>query len=85
MMASARLAVLLGAAVTAVGAAGLALERIAFASCARQGQAQPVWDAVLARDPDLFILAGDNVYADTTDERALRSILGAVPARNCGP
>ncbi len=40
------------------------LTRIAFGSCAQQRQPQPIWDAVLAHRPDLFIFAGDNVYGD---------------------
>ena len=40
------------------------LSRIAFGSCADQAKAQPIWDAILAYRPDLFIFAGDNVYGD---------------------
>jgi alkaline phosphatase D len=32
-----------------------------------------VWEAVLATEPDLFILMGDNVYADTTDPQQRRA------------
>ena len=46
--------------------------RIAFGSCARQDQPQPIWDAVMAADPHLFIFAGDNIYGDTTDMAVLR-------------
>jgi alkaline phosphatase D len=42
------------------------LTRIAFGSCADQEQPQPIWDAVLAYKPELFIFAGDNVYGDST-------------------
>lgn len=38
--------------------------RIAFGSCADQAQPQPIWDAVHAWRPDLFIFMGDNVYGD---------------------
>lgn len=41
------------------------LTRIAFGSCADQDQPQPIWDAVLAYRPELFIFAGDNVYGDS--------------------
>ena len=37
---------------------------IAFGSCLRQWNKQPVWDGVLSVDPELFIFAGDNVYTD---------------------
>jgi alkaline phosphatase D len=40
------------------------LARIAFGSCADQTKPQPVWDAVHAYRPDLFLFLGDNVYAD---------------------
>jgi alkaline phosphatase D len=38
---------------------------IAFGSCLRQWNPQPVWSAVLAEKPDAFIFLGDNVYTDT--------------------
>lgn len=40
------------------------LERIAFGSCNRDELPQPVWPAVAQNDPDLWIWAGDNIYAD---------------------
>ena len=40
------------------------LTRIAFGSCADQARPQPIWDAVLAYRPNLFIFTGDNVYGD---------------------
>jgi alkaline phosphatase D len=42
------------------------LTRIAFGSCAHQNKPQPIWDAVLAYQPELFIFTGDNVYGDVT-------------------
>ena len=50
------------------------LTRIAFGSCADQDQPQPIWDAILAYRPELFIFAGDNVYGDfrTPDAAALK-------------
>ena len=53
------------------------LSKIAFGSCAHQDHPQPIWDAVLAAEPDLFVLLGDNVYADTagaTDASAMRAV-----------
>jgi len=38
---------------------------IAFGSCLRQWNKQPVWDGVLSMDPKLFIFSGDNVYSDS--------------------
>jgi alkaline phosphatase D len=44
------------------------LTRIAFGSCAHQDKPQPIWEAVLAYRPELFIFTGDNVYGDVTSE-----------------
>lgn len=41
------------------------VERIAFGSCAKHWQPQPIWDTVIAKKPDLFLFLGDNIYADT--------------------
>ena len=38
--------------------------RIAFGSCAREREPQPIWTEVIATDPDLFLFIGDNQYAD---------------------
>ncbi|MCA9448624.1 MAG: alkaline phosphatase family protein, partial [Candidatus Omnitrophica bacterium] len=43
------------------------LSRIAFGSCARQGQPQPIWDSIAASDPDVFLFIGDNIYGDSED------------------
>ncbi|MFN7237335.1 MAG: alkaline phosphatase D family protein [Brevundimonas sp.] len=48
------------------------LTRIAFGSCARSDKPQPIWDAVLAAEPNLFIFLGDNVYLDTRDPEVMR-------------
>jgi len=40
------------------------VSRIAFGSCADEEKPQPLWDAVLAYRPDLFVFTGDNVYGD---------------------
>ncbi len=58
------------------------LSRIAFGSCADQTRPQPVWDAVLAYKPDLFLFLGDNVYADyatggAADVESLRAAYAA--------
>ncbi len=45
--------------------------RIAFGSCLHQDKAQPIWDAVLANRPDLFIFLGDNIYGDSDDPLVL--------------
>ncbi len=43
------------------------LTRIAFGSCAHHDKPQPIWSAIAAANPDVFLFIGDNVYADTRD------------------
>jgi alkaline phosphatase D len=56
------------------------LTRIAFGSCADEEKPQPIWDAVLAYRPELFLFTGDNVYGDVRqgrnvpDEDLIRSL-----------
>ena len=52
-------------------ASGKTLSRIAFGSCAKQSKDQPIWNAVNAAEPDLFIFLGDNIYADTRDPKVM--------------
>lgn len=49
------------------------LTRIAFGSCVRQDRAQPIWKAVIDADPQVFVLAGDNIYGDTEDIEILKA------------
>lgn len=55
------------AAPKALPAKDAALTRIGFGSCAYEGTKQPIWNAVNASAPELFIFLGDNVYLDTRD------------------
>ena len=58
------------------------LQRIAFGSCAEQQKPQPIWDAVVAQRPSLFLFLGDNIYADTEDMEVMKAKyaqLGAKP------
>jgi alkaline phosphatase D len=58
------------------------LSRIAFGSCAKQDKPQPIWDAVVATQPQLFLFLGDNIYGDTQDMEVLKqkwALLGAQP------
>ncbi|MFM8899132.1 MAG: alkaline phosphatase D family protein [Burkholderiales bacterium] len=48
------------------------LRRIAFGSCNDQNKPQHIWQAVLASRPDLFLFAGDNVYASEQPWSAAR-------------
>lgn len=49
------------------------LTRVLFGSCVKQDQPVPIFDAILARQPELFLFLGDNIYADTTDMELMRS------------
>jgi len=40
------------------------VSRIAFGSCAKQWEPQPVWNAVAAAKPNLFLFIGDAIYGD---------------------
>ena len=40
------------------------VSRIAFGSCAKQWEPQPIWNAVAAVKPDLFLFVGDAIYGD---------------------
>lgn len=58
------------------------LSRIAFGSCAKQNEPQPIWEAVLAARPQAFLFLGDNIYGDSDDMTVLRAKwqqLGAQP------
>lgn len=46
--------------------------RVAFGSCANQHKPQPIWQAISAVRPDLFLFMGDNLYADARDAATLR-------------
>ncbi len=48
-----------------------AATRIAFGSCADQNFAQPIWDSIAAKNPDVFVFLGDNIYADTEDMNSM--------------
>ena len=50
--------------------------RILFGSCVQQDWPAPIWEAVRAREPDVFVLLGDNVYGDTLDMEVLRRKYG---------
>ncbi len=58
---------------TAAQVTAPALERIAFGSCAKQDQPQPIWDTIIEQRPDLFLFIGDNIYADTDNMSVMRA------------
>ncbi|MCX2741754.1 alkaline phosphatase D family protein [Pontibacter anaerobius] len=47
--------------------------RIAFGSCNSQDEPQPLWPAIVATQPDLWIWLGDNIYGDTQNMDTLAS------------
>lgn len=49
-----------------------ALTRIAFGSCSKHNMPQPLWNDILATQPQLWIWLGDNVYGDTEDMAVLK-------------
>src|SRR5262245_28721475 len=58
------------------------ISRIAFGSCASQEKPQPIWEAIVAARPELFLFLGNNIYGDTDNTEILKqkyAQLGAVP------
>lgn len=45
--------------------------RVAFGSCMNQREPQPIWEAVLDFQPELFVFTGDNVYGDVSSAECL--------------
>ena len=56
-----------------VPADDLPLSRISFGSCAKQDQPQPIWEAIVAGQPELFVFLGDNIYGDSSEIDVLRA------------
>ncbi len=54
------------------------IARLALGSCIRQNKPAPIWDAVLAYRPEVFLLLGDNVYADTRDPQEMLKTYAAL-------
>ena len=40
------------------------IRRIAFGSCSNQYLPQPIWRALVASKPDIFLFQGDTIYGD---------------------
>jgi alkaline phosphatase D len=58
------------------------LSVIAFGACHKLDRPFDVWDAILARKPELFLFTGDTIYKDTLvmdEKRAEYAKLAAVP------
>ncbi|MRG44200.1 alkaline phosphatase family protein [Chitinophaga sp. SYP-B3965] len=46
---------------------------IAFGSCNKTTEAQPLWKVIMQDNPDLWIWLGDNIYGDSNDTAVLRA------------
>ncbi len=46
---------------------------IAFGSCNREDEPQPLWDAILKNNPEVFLWGGDNIYSDTDNAEKMKS------------
>lgn len=59
-------------------AADKTLTRIGVGSCLDQRYPQPIWTGILKREPELFLMIGDNVYGDikNPDGRELATAYG---------
>ncbi len=47
--------------------------RIAFGSCSDQKRPQPLWDDIVAQQPDVWIWLGDNIYGDSQSMDTLKA------------
>lgn len=43
------------------------IQKIAFGSCAKERELQPIWNQIAKNQPDIFLFIGDNQYADLQD------------------
>ncbi len=48
------------------------MESLHFGSCLVQTRVAPVMETILALEPEVFLFAGDNIYADSTDPERIR-------------
>jgi len=62
-----------GSALAPAAADDAVISRLAFGSCAKQGQPQPIWEAIVATDPQVFLFIGDNIYGDSKDVAVLKA------------
>lgn len=46
---------------------------LAFGSCNKQDEPQPLWNAILKNKPDVFLWGGDNIYSDTDDPTQMKA------------
>lgn len=68
--------------VTAQNTSKKTISKIAFGSCALQDQPLPIFDVIVKHNPDLFVFLGDNIYADTEDEKIFLDKYGQLAAQS---
>ena len=56
-----------------IGLGEEALTRIHFGSCVKQTQPMPIFEKIVNDRPEVFLMIGDNVYADTDDMEVMRA------------
>jgi len=49
------------------------LSLITFGSCCHQNREQPIWNALIAKQPQMFLMIGDNIYGDSEDMEVLKA------------
>ena len=49
------------------------LTRIHFGSCVKQSQPMPIFQTIVKDRPEVFLMIGDNIYADTEDMEVMRA------------
>ena len=49
------------------------LNRIHFGSCVKQSQPMPIFQTIVKDQPEVFLMIGDNIYADTEDMEVMRA------------
>lgn len=65
---------LIGVFVMALSAHGAEpLSRIHFGSCVKQTQPMPIFETIVQDRPEVFLMIGDNIYADTEDMEVMRA------------
>ncbi len=47
--------------------------RVMFGSCCRENRPQPIWESIVAAEPEMFLFIGDNIYGDSRDVNVLKA------------
>jgi alkaline phosphatase D len=64
---------LLALAMTQVALGEEPLTRIHFGSCVKQTEPMPIFQTIVQDRPEVFLMIGDNIYADTEDMEVMRA------------